>query len=67
MKFTWNIKHKTCIPKIQLSEIYEIFSLISVKFLDILLVLEEFQDISPSLVGFKNLTSENFKKIQKTH
>ena len=63
-------ENTTRIPQISLSEIHEISS-ISVRFLEILLVLDEFQDVSLNSVGFQKISkiltdiSENFKKIQK--
>ena len=63
-------KNTTRIPQIQLGEIHEISS-ISVRFLEILLVLEEFQDVSLNSVGFQKISKfltdigENFKKFQQ--
>ena len=60
----------TRIPEIPLGEIHEISS-ISVRFLEILLVLDEFQDVSLNSVGFQKISKiltdigENFKKFQK--
>ena len=57
----------TRIPQIPLGEIHEISS-ISVRFLEILLVLDEFQDVSLNSVGFQKISKiltdigENFKK-----
>ena len=50
------VQNTTRIPQIQLGEIHEISS-ISVRFLEILLVLEKFQDVSLTSVGFQ----KNFK------
>ena len=47
-----NFLHIPGIPQIPLGEIHEISS-ISVRFLEILLVLDEFQDVSLNSVGFQ--------------
>ena len=59
IRIEWNLSYilvgisiSTRIPEIQLSEIHEISS-ISVRFLEILLVLDEFQDVSLNSVGFQ--------------
>ena len=64
------LQNTTRIPQIPLGEIHEISS-ISVRFLEILLVLEEFQDVSLNSVGIQKISKfltdigENFKKFQQ--